>query len=504
MRGIRNDMAYNSPVEIAAKVFADKLRSTRSSFSEIDTDKKWNEGDLSYKFWPVQKRMAEILTSEGSLKKVLNCSRRLRKTTTALVKAIELGIKKERALIRFAAPTRDMLVTIIEPIMSMICQDAPEDLKPVWQSSGHHYLFPRNGSQLFVAGCDNLKTIGRLRGSAADLCVVDEAQEIVYLKYLVDDVLMPQLLGIDKARGNLWILFTPPKTPIHDCFTYAQEAKQEGCYAEFDIYEGEYSDNVIDVFKKEAGGEASTTWKREYLCQAVVDTNFSIVPEWKDEFVQEYIPDDFYKFYHKYVGMDIGVRDKTVNIFGTYDFKKGKLYIQDEEWWSGPQMTTQTVADGIKKKEKELWNDMKTNLRISDNNNLILLQDLGLLHGIHFSPTTKDTLEAMVNDLRLWISRGSLIVSPKCTQLIGCLRYGVWNDKRVDWERSTVYGHFDALAALMYLVRYVDKSTNPIPKFLGVDEANTFINREEREMMSNNAEAIKKAFRVKKQNAYKM
>ena len=65
--------------------------------------------------------------------------------------------------------------------------------------------------------------------------------------------------------------------------------------------------------------------------------------------------------------------------------------------------------------------------------------------------------------------------------MIGSLKYGVWNDRRTEWERSTVYGHFDALAALMYLVRNIDQASNPIPKFHSVDEANTFINREERE-----------------------
>lgn len=37
--------------------------------------------------------------------------------------------------------------------------------------------------------------------------------------------------------------------------------------------------------------------------------------------------------------------------------------------------------------------------RIADNNNVILLQDMSLMHGVHFAPTNKDTLMAMVNEV---------------------------------------------------------------------------------------------------------
>lgn len=443
--------------------------------SDADAEKYWRAGDLSYKMWPVQLQMAEVLESpislHSSLKKVLNCSRRIRKTTTALIKSTERGLRKKNALIRFAAPTRDMLVTIIEPIMEMICADAPADLKPIWKASHHHYFFPSTGARLYVAGCDNLKMIGRLRGRAADLCVVDEAQEITHLKYLVDDVLLPQLLGVKEPRGPLWILLTPPKTPVHEVRGYVVEAKAQKCYAEFNIYESEYPPEVIEQFCKEAGGPESTTWLREYMCQFVVDKNFAIVPKWSDSLIEEYQPDEFYKFYAKYEGLDIsgGKKHKTVNLYAVYDFKKAKLCILDESDISAQETTTKKLAETVKAKEKELWGEQKPALRIADNNNLILLADLGKDHAIHFQPTSKDTLDAMVNNVRLWVGGKKLMISPKCEQLIGCLKYGVWKDTRKEWEESAVYGHFDALAALMYLLRYIDVITNPIPVNYGVN-----------------------------------
>jgi hypothetical protein len=54
-------------------------------------------------------------------------------------------------------------------------------------------------------------------------------------------------------------------------------------------------------------------------------------------------------------------------------------------------------------------------------------------------------------------------VSTRCKHLLGCLKYGVWDKNRKEFARSKAYGHYDHLAALIYLVRNLDRFTNPIP-----------------------------------------
>lgn len=481
-----------SPFAIGFNKVAEAIREPRQQTA--DTEGFWRSGDLSYKCWDVQKRMTAVLRSGRSLKKVLNCSRRIRKTSTTLVDCIEDLNKNEGPPIRFVAPTQKMLRNIVHPIIKMICADAPEDMKPIWKGADGYYLFPYKNTELHIAGANNGHEDDS-RGVASRRCVVDEAQMIDKLKYLVDDVLMPQLLS---TGGDLWMALTPPKTPIHECREYVEEAKQSGSYAEFNIYESEYPPDIIEQFCKEAGGPESTTWLREYMCQFVVDKNFSIVPEWKDEYVEEYVRDEFFKFYSQYEGMDIsgGKKHKTSVLYGTYDFKKGRLFIEDETDLGAQQTTTRSVADAVKKKETDLWKEKKPRLRIADNSNLILIKDLGVEHAVHFQPTTKDTLDAMVNNIRLWVGSGKLVVSPKCSQLIGCLKYGVWKDNRLDWEESAVYGHFDALAALMYLLRYIDTATNPIPANYGLSSKDMFIQNQSK--LSANAQAIGSALLGKK------
>ena len=159
--------------------------------------------------------------------------------------------------------------------------------------------------------------------------------------------------------------------------------------------------------------------------------------------------------------------DKTAVLFARYLFKEAKAYVERELILEKPNFTTERLAGDIKRICAELGYK-KIYRAAADNNNPILIADLNSLHNLNFFPTTKDDLEAQVNDLRLWIGSGRLIVDPSCRELIGCLKYGVWNEKRSAFEQSKNFGHFDALAALMYLVRNIDRSYNPVPLTFGM------------------------------------
>ena len=204
----------------------------------------------------------------------------------------------------------------------------------------------------------------------------------------------------------------------------------------------------------------------------IVDSSFAIVPEaTAADFTRSPKPEN-YQYYHKYVAMDLGVRDLNVTLFAYYDFLRAKIVIEKEHVISGPDMTTPKLHAAISGIEQDLWNAKEPYKRVADNNNPLLLLDLGSIHNMFFHSTSKDSLHAMVNQMRVWIQEGRVEIDESCVVLIDSLKYGIWNKKRAEFERSRVLGHYDAVAALMYLIRNIDESTNPIPVKHSFDQVN--------------------------------
>jgi hypothetical protein len=458
----------------------------------------WSRGLLAYKLYDYQNILYETLWSaindDNCLKYTLNCSRRWGKSTVLALISIEFALRHPESQIRFAAPTAKALKKITNPIFRMLCADAPKEFKPRYFTQDQMWKFP-NGSEIHLAGTDG-GNYESLRGTTSHLNCIDEAAFTDELDYVLKSVLMPQTLT---TGGKTLLASTPPTSPAHDFYAIAQECEAEGYYKTYTIYDNKsLTPDLIAKYARESGGENSTTFKREYLCQFVVDETLQIVPEWKEEYIKDLAPSEFSQFYHRYVGMDLGVRDFTACIFGHYDFKRATLYIEDELTMNGHEMTTPKLVEAIRLKEISTFGDIKPLRRISDNNNLMLIQDMTTLHGLSFIPTTKEALEAMINEVRILVGEGRLVVSPKCKMLLGCLKYGIWNEKRTQFSRSSVYMHFDHLAALVYLIRNLDKVTNPIPATYSISSSTHYIPQGWGKSQSGNFSTISKLFNIKK------
>jgi hypothetical protein len=417
---------------------------------------------------PIQKRMfAMFLSVSNSRKYVVHCSRRLGKTYLLCVLAIVFALSKSNAQIRYASVTQKSVRKMIKPIFKKIFASYKVEFRPKWNNLEGAYIFS-NGSMVHVAGVNNGHE-DDLRGTDADLAIVDEGAFIDNLSYLVESVLVPQLIN---TGGKLVMSSSSPLSPAHEFAGYIQQAKIGGYYSDFDIYKAGYPDDIVAEFCKEAGGAESTTWRREYLNELIVDTEFAIIPEFDGCDYARGLVSEFYDILHKYNSMDLGVRDLNVNLFAHYDFPKAELVIERELVISGPQMTTPLLHQAISEIEQELWQGAEPYKRVADNNNPLLLLDLGAIHNMYFNSTSKDSLHAMVNQVRVWIAQGRVKIDPSCVYLIESLKYGVWNNNRSEFARSKALGHYDAIAALMYLIRNIDETTNPIPIRVGFDQVN--------------------------------
>lgn len=431
----------------------------------------WFRGELKWKLKPHQFQIYDAIVANLALKFVIAASRRFGKTFILCLYAIEQCIRHPEFQVRFAAPTGKALKKIINPIFRTILKDCPASIKPEFHFGEQLWRFP-NGSELHIAGTDG-GGAENLRGTASNLNIIDEAGSCDSLAYLYQDILLPQTL----TTGGMTILAsTPSVTPAHDFYEIAQEAREEGNFIKFTVYDNtSLTQEQIEEYAAEMGGITSTSFRREFLCEDVVESEMAMIPEWSAQYAIKLEKDPLYSFYDKYTALDIGVRHFTAIIFGYYNFNTATMVIEKEIKIKGAGVTTDEIARLVRETEQELWGDQKPHKRISDNNNLILINDLLTLHGLPFLTTTKDNLHAMVNNTRMWVKQGRLLVNPEAAYTVGCLGQAVWNSNRTMMAESRVMGHYDALAAIIYLTRNIDQNHNPIPANYGWNPANAHV-----------------------------
>lgn len=454
---------------------------------KLARDELWRRGILTWKFHAGQKVINDAYNKITNQLFLCNVARQFGKSYWAVCKAIECALSKPKAQVRYGAAFYSDLKDFIIPNFDAVLEDCPEDIKPTWYPSYSSYIFP-NGSRIKLVGCDR-KPEG-LRGPALDGIYLDEAAFIKNLDFIYKSILIPTTTK--RPNCKIVIISTPPTSPDSDFKMYVEKAEKEKAYVKLDIYKNPtLNQETIDRLIRESGGEDSTTWLREYMCELITDENSKIIPEWKEskEFEEKYIrdlpKDEYYHFYHKYDCMDLGFVDYTALIFGYYNFRLAVFHVEDELQAKGPTANTNTLNAQIRAKENQLWGEQPPYRRIADNNNPQYLNEFTINHNLVFLPTGKTDLETMVNTVKDWVIRGRLIISPKCTNLIACLKYGTWDNKRKQFSRSKDYGHYDHLAALIYLIRNIDVITNPIPPTYGFVPHTTW-NYNKAEQLNNN------------------
>lgn len=425
----------------------------------------WRSGVLDWKLDANQRGIYDQFHASGGRRFVLNCARRLGKSFLLCLISIERCMRHPGSYVRFAAPTAKQCKTIVLPLCRKILADCPADLVPEFVAQDLVLYFP-NGSELHIAGCDS-GNAERLRGTEAHLAIVDEAGSVSDLEYVVQDILLPQTLTTD---GRILLASTPPRTPEHPFVKrYVTDAVAQGSYAHRTIFHNpRLRPHQIREYQAESGGAHTTTWKREYLAEIIIDETRAVLPEFtyfRDRIVAE-VPRPSH--FDAYVSMDVGFLDLTVVLFAYWDFLETRLVVEDEV--AIRRMTTTDLAEAIRKKEEELWGSQAPVRRVSDTD-LIVINDLTKLHKLKFIPTRKDEKEAQVNQTRLMLGADppKIVVHPRCRTLIAHGLAAVWNDARTAFERigdnslDQEIHHFDAVDALVYLVRNLNRNRNPYP-----------------------------------------
>jgi hypothetical protein len=409
----------------------------------------------------------------------VECARQFGKTTTILDFVIEMLIQNPGWIARWCEPWKEQCHEIVIPAMNKLQQEVPEYARFRWREKGSQYIHP-NGSLLYLRGVNEDKGESS-RGPHSHIIVADEFGSWKHARYIVDEVLKPQL---ETTNGPLIFASTPPEDLGHLYYIYADEAEADQRLIRKTILDNEsLSPERIEEIKKDCGGELSAAWIRERLCQRIRNLEKVIVPEY-DEALHD-IPDEAPrpKSYDYYVGGDNGADDNTAILAAYYDFDQGCVVFEDEVVLNS--QTTQVIVARAKEMELRAFGTKPCRCQLPDytvgpkycsehglqpmrrvyDADKQLLIDMGTTHDYLMEYPDKHDKHAAIRWFRRLVQDGKIKFKKRCKVLRRQVKVGQWaNEKHLDFKRTDddmELKHLDALAAAIYLVRSVIWTHNP-------------------------------------------
>lgn len=431
----------------------------------------WKRGNLTWKLDDTQKQVYKFIKQNNNKVTCLVQSRRTGKSHTLLVLALEQCLKHKNSIVLYFTPEQKQTRTIVKPLLNKILEDCPDNLRPEYKTNENLYRFP-NGSELRLVGTDNEQYESQ-RGVDSHLIVIDEAGFVqAPLKYIIQSILIPTTIH---TRGKIILSSTPPPESDHPFKDYVDDAEAKGTLIIKTIYDFPRigKEEVDDIIKSLPGGVSGSAFRREFLCKFEVNDEINVIPEMHDDnillsTIREWKRPPYYDFY---VGMDLGFRDATAQVYAYVDHLQQKVVFTDEWLEFGNKVTMVSISKAVEEKEKDNFLDplsaktQKFYKRVSDTD-LIVLNDLRVNYKTHFDPVKKYDKQAVIAQFRHALERGRIIISSKCRNLILQLKHVQWekNKNKETYKRSELYGHYDLVDAALYLFRSIDWQHNPYPK----------------------------------------
>lgn len=415
-------------------------------------EQAWLRGQLTYKLHSGQLLIYEQLLQlpPSARQIVFLCGRRFGKSYMTLVIALMACLRSKRRVL-FCAPKKDQAGEIAGPLMDEVTADAPDGLIKRHRSSKRWNF--HNGSVFVLAGLDLVAET--IRGQGFDEIYLDESgsADPKDFMYSIKSILLPTVL---KSRGRIFHMTTVSRFEDHPLHVEVlPKAEAQGALFMFPTSASPlYTKDQLDEMCTEVGGPNSIDWRREFMCEMVRDGSIVAVPEFNYDVVREF---EMPRHFKSWLAGDLGgVRDKTAFLLMTYDFDRAKILVFDERIFEKHTQTGTIVAE-VKAMEAA-WK--VTPPRRVDCPGQIQVDMMGPPHHFACSLPAKDSFEASINLVRTHMPQ--IEIHPRCPGLIQTLKYARLNKTRTDFERTDAHGHADALMALCYGLRYVNRA-NPYP-----------------------------------------
>ncbi len=460
----------------------------------------WSKGLLKWKLTDLQKKIYDQFYDDSDDITTMLIARQTGKSYLLSILAVETCLKKPDAVVKFVTPKLKMVKNILNKNMKTILKDCPAEFMPEWKEGEKVWRFP-NGSEIQAAGSDN-QNYDNIRGGTCDLWIVDEAGFCNDLDEVVYSVLIPTTT---MTGGSGILSSTPdPKNPDHAFIKdFVEPAETNGRLFKYTIDDNTRltTEEVNKIVSRYPTGRKHPRFRAEYLCEIVRDYDSLVIPEFDGEAQAEIVRDEIMmpRFYDYYLSMDIGGKDFTVVLLAYFDFINNQVVVLDEVVLREKQ-NTKSIAKNVKEKMEEHFGEKQPYLMFADNNNIILLNDLQMEHKLNFIPTRKDNKEAAINNVRLKVLNRDVLIHSRCKTLISHMKNATWTKKGNingyrEFARSADDGHYDAVDALIYLMRNIVYSKNPYPSDYGLlNSENHYYRTSEKK----DKDALAKLFKVRK------
>lgn len=436
----------------------------------------FRRGKLSFILYPHQRpiynKIQEVLTSTETTDNshVLDISRQFGKSLTMFLVAVEFCLAKPYQTVVYVAPLKKQVVEIVtENTYRVVFQHATKAQLPTLKDS--ELLFA-NGSRIRLAGTDN-HNYESLRGGSAHLVILDEAGFMSNLNTGVIPTVLPML---KTTGGKIIYASTPPETLDHDYYDVLREHDESGNISTFTIHDDKsLTQRQLDTIISACKGADTTLFKREYECKRIAESSQQVLPELTFEMAaklrinEKYKQDDLLQYWDKYVIADWGGKDHTAIVFAHYNYHAKKVVIEDQLNLTGSKISSGRIAQEIKNKITELWPDPTWRKKVyywCDSNNVLIQNDMIITHNLPFVSTSKDRLaEQMVQKVRDWVFDERIQFAPKAEFTLNSCMSAWWSKGKDKFATSKIYGHYDHLAAVVYLIRNVNTNNDTLPRF---------------------------------------
>lgn len=429
----------------------------------------WRIGNMRYKLHSGQHRIYDVVrhvtTSPGD--DVINlAARRFGKSYISCAFAVEDCIRNPDCIVRIVGPELYQTIEIVDFNLTKIALDAPPGLvKPT--KNGRVWMIGQ--SQIHIGGFDR-KNVKRNLGKEALNIYTEEAcaSRSNEFDFAMREILAPQLFH---TRGRFVHATTPPEDLNHSfIIDFIPRSKAKGLFFKFTIDDNPRADEFMraDAIEK-SGGAHTTAYKRNYLCEFVREDEKSIVPLFNR--YRHTAEMERPKHANWTISVDLGfARDLSAACVSFWDADRRVHCIFDAAVW--PRATdTATIVRELKAMEAR--HNIVNPARFVDDDPRSIA-DLHTIHRYSVAIPSKDELNAMLAAMNVSFGNEEIEIHPRCEHLILSLEAGLWNERRTDFERTDMLGHWDSGMAALYGYRMQDRR-DPRPPHGGLTEAEHYI-----------------------------